>query len=273
MRSEGQLYLDHIKTLKIIPKKEQIDLMKEWKNNNNNEAFEKVYKSNLKIVPRIVCLYKHPNHNQFMDIIQEGNIALLKALRKYNPEHNTSVTYYSFKFVKRIILRFIITHDKIIKYRLNKTNISVFGNLKGVKYIFSKPEGVEDRIKDLSEETGISIEKIRTSISHLKINFVYLDRLVHDDNNHYTHHDVVANNSNVFEDFANLEIKNKLNNIINNSKISTRNKKIIKEYYFNDRTYQNIGNEFGLSRERIRQIINNSISHLKSNIKKENLYP
>ena len=107
------IYLDSIKNLEILPNEQIIQLFADYNLNNNKKSRDKIINSTLRLVAKIASKYKH--YGKFEDIVQEGNIGLLKAIDKFDLSVGVPWSTYSAQWIKAYILRFIFNNQTIVK--------------------------------------------------------------------------------------------------------------------------------------------------------------
>ncbi len=151
-------YIREINDVKILTDKEQRELFQEY-HNGSEEAFLKIYKSNLKYVIKVAKHYYIPNQFlSLMDLIQEGNLGLIKAIEKYDEKRNENFLTYATWWINNYLQRIILNNKDLISIPINKYKeyliyINVYENL--MKKLYRKPS-----ITEIAIEMNISKEKV-----------------------------------------------------------------------------------------------------------------
>ncbi len=151
-------YIKEIKNIKILSKEEQRKLLEEY-NKGDKKSFLKLYYSNLRLVIRIAKMFYIPNHFlSLMDLIQEGNLGLIKAIERYNLNYKTKFTTYAYYWIKLYIERALYNNSYSIRIPINKQEEYSLYQKK-----FNYLNNILDRepvILELSKELKWSKEKI-----------------------------------------------------------------------------------------------------------------
>lgn len=134
--SYKNLYFKEIKDFPVLSKEEQLQLFLDYKQNNNEKAREKLINCNLKLVLTVAKkMMTNLRHVSFMDLVQEGNAGLVKAVEKFNPDKDVKFSSYARWWIKESIVFFLLQNNQIkiptssgvILYEINK-NIEKYGN-------------------------------------------------------------------------------------------------------------------------------------------------
>ena len=197
-------YLQEIKMYKPLSRKEQQNLIIKIKNNNDQEAYLKLYYSNLKMVVSVAKRFFNCNSCfSKMDIIQEGNIGLMKAIVSYDLKYINKIKFstYAFDYIKAYIDRIIKNNGYTIRIPIHK-----YYELDKYKIVYDKLCHKLKRIPTL--------EELALELNMSKENILILERI--------TNFDIESLNNKVSLDddteFIDLlfEDENVLNNIVNN---------------------------------------------------------
>ena len=245
-------YLNEVKKLPKITKSEELDYFKKYNEFNDLEAIHKVITSHLRFVVYVAKQYKSYNVN-FVDLIQEGNIALMKAAKNYNPEQYPSTRFISYAvvYIRRAIDEYLTKFKQLIKFTTTK----------------SRRKLVQNSGKMLSHEyTKTNIETIarQLKVSEYDVKEFLLWKHCTDMEND----DVLAD---IPDDTIDESDSKVLHKILEDklSILPDRELYIIRERYFKDdpKTYQELGVELGVSLQRIQQLEKKSLKTLKELLK------
>lgn len=247
-------YLTEVRKLPKISKSEEVECFKKYKEFNDLEAIHKVITAHLRFVVYVAKQYRTYNVN-FVDLIQEGNIALMKAAKNYNPEQypNTRFISYAAVYIKRVIDEFLTKFKHLIKFSTTKSRRKLVQNSgKMLSHEFTK-----DNINNISRQLNVPENDVKefllwkNSIDVDIENEVILQELLYDKT----------------EDLD----SNKLYTILEDklSILPEREIYIIRERYFEDnpKTYQELGIELGVSLQRVKQLELKSLKTLKELLK------
>lgn len=254
-------YINHVMNIPILSTEEEVALAKDLNNANDLDAAKKLIMHNLRYVVYIAKSYSGYGLN-LNDLIQEGNIGLMKAVKKYDPEKNLKLITFAIYSIKSEIHEFVIKNWKIVKIATTKAQRKLFFNLRSKKNSFSNLNSEEASLiaKDLGVDTQdvIEMEK-RMYNSDLAIEDKDEDNFsptLYLKSNEPQPDEILENNE------KNL-LSSKLYEVVNN--LDERSKDIIQSRWLsqNKSTLEDLSLKYGISRERVRQIENESILKLK----------
>lgn len=259
-----QMYLKDIGRKKILKKDEEMELgklIREGNEKEKTEAKSRLVQANLRLVVSIAKKYVGQGV-LFMDLVQEGSLGLIKAAEKYDYRKNFKFSTYATWWIKQTIIRAISNHartiripvhmlEKIRRYKKACSEICLDGNLNH-----------DD--ETVSRLTGLNPKKLQEVKNAIKTEPVSLDTIVTDD---LCIQDYVEDKTYISpENCAQNSLKErdviKLINVLDK-----REREIIKRRFGIDdeppETLEQIGNNMGFSKERIRQIENIAIQKLR----------
>ncbi len=262
------LYLKEISRHKLLTLEEEKELTEELLKTGDIEVAKKLVLANLRLVVKIALEYKNAYKN-IMDLIQEGNIGLMKAVSKYDPSKGAKLSYYASWWIRSYILKFILDNFRLVKIGTTQEQKKLFYNLMREKQRLMSL-GIAPDVKQLSETLGVS-EKAVIEMDHRLGSHgqeVSLDRPIDEDNGRQTLNDLIGDESDGPEvqmaDLQNLEIlKKNLGDFVKNLK--PRDQEIFKKRLLSEipESLQSIADQYGVSRERIRQVEERLIDQLK----------
>lgn len=261
-------YIKDINQYKLLSKEEEEDLIHKLQETGDIDAAKKLVVSNLRLVVKIAMEYKSAYKN-VLDLIQEGNIGLMKAVSKYNPEKGAKLSYYASWWIKSYILKFILDNFRLIKIGTTADQKKLFYNLMREKEKL-KSQGIEPEVKLISESLGVS-EKAVIEMDHRLSSAgseVSIDQSVGDDSSSTTFADfLMSDEIPIDENLGHLEsleiLQDNLKDFI--ADLKERDKDIFKKRLLSEvpPSLQSIADEYGVSRERIRQIEERLLNKLK----------
>lgn len=262
------IYLKEISRHKLLTPEEEKELTLELIRTGDIEIAKKLVLANLRLVVKIALEYKSAYKN-VMDLIQEGNIGLMKAVSKYDPSKGAKLSYYASWWIRSYILKFILDNFRLIKIGTTQEQKKLFYNLMREKQRLLAM-GIEPEVRLLSENLGVSEKSViemdqRLSSSGQEIS---LDRPLDDNRGHQLLSDVVSDGSeNIDEKLGELQsleiLKEHLEQFVKDLK--PRDQEIFKKRLLSEvpESLQSIADVYGVSRERIRQIEERLLDQLK----------
>ncbi len=261
------VYLKEIARYKLLSIEEEKALTQELFETGDIDVAKKLVVANLRLVVKIALEYRSAYKN-VMDLIQEGNIGLMKAVSKYDPTKGAKLSYYASWWIRSYILKFILDNFRLIKIGTTQEQKKLFYNLMKEKQKLMSM-GITPDVKLLSENLGVSEKAViemdqRLSASGQEISF---DRPI-EEGSGQTLGDFIADDSLNLDDqlgeLQNLEIlKDKLGDFM--QQLKPRDREIFEKRLLSEipESLQSIANDYGVSRERIRQIEERLLSQLK----------
>ncbi|MGD8985161.1 MAG: RNA polymerase factor sigma-32 [Desulfobacteraceae bacterium] len=124
-----QIYLLQIKQYRLLSRDEEIELGQRVREHNDDEAVNRLITSNLRLVVKIAMDYQRYWSKNLLDLIQEGNLGLLQAARKFDPSRGVKFSYYASFWIKAYMLKFIMDNSKLVKIGTTQRQRKLFFNL------------------------------------------------------------------------------------------------------------------------------------------------
>ena len=262
LSTEGSLshYLQQIKKFPMLTEKQEINLANKWRNKGDTNAAHQLVTSHLRLVAKIAMGYRGYGL-PVTELISEGNIGLMQAVKKYDPDKGFRLATYAMWWIRAAIQEYVLKSWSLVKIGTTAAQKKLFFNLKKLKNQLSdysdgnlKPHQVKeiaDRL-DVSEKEVTEMEG-RMSGNDYSLNAVvsaegneeWQEWLVDEDADHEIK---IAENEEISK---RKELLSKAINILND-----REKNIIKDRKLSEdpKTLDELSKEYKISRERIRQI-------------------
>lgn len=261
------VYLKEISRHKLLTPEEERELTLELLRTGDIEVAKKLVLANLRLVVKIALEYKSATRN-VMDLIQEGNIGLMKAVSKYDPSKGAKLSYYASWWIRSYILKFILDNFRLVKIGTTQEQKKLFYNLMREKQRLMSM-GITPDVKLLSDNLGVSEKAVIEMDQRLGSGQeMSLDRPLDDDGGRQTLSEVIGDNEEALDDklgdLQNLEIlKDQLESFVKGLK--PRDQEIFKKRLLSEipESLQSIADQYGVSRERIRQVEERLIEQLK----------
>ena len=257
-------YLSEIGKEELLSIDEEVELAQRIRK-GDRKALERLTKANLRFVVSVAKQYQNQGLS-LADLINEGNVGLIKAAEKYDETRGFKFISYAVWWIRQSILQAIADQSRIVRLPLNQV-----GSMNKINRILSKFEQENERrpsVEEISEQTDLPEEKIDEAIlvsgRQVSMDAPFVDG---EDNSLL---DVMPNNDAPMAD-RQLLVESLREEISNALKLlSERDRNIITAFYGigqPEMTLEEIGNKFGLTRERVRQIKEKAIRRLRSNTK------
>ena len=284
LSSEGGLsaYLAQIKKFPMLDAEEEYMLAKNWRTTGNLKSAEKLVTSHLRLVAKIAMGYKGYGL-PVSDMISEGNVGLMQAVKKFEPEKGFRLATYAMWWIKASIQEYILKSWSLVKIGTTAAQKKLFFNLKKIKnQIAPTSEGdLKDKhVTEIAKKLDVKEDEVVSMNRRLLGKEHSLNTPIGEDGDEWQ--DWLSDKGMDQElKFAQKEEMNERKNLLNESIkiLNDREKEILYARRLNDEpiTLEKLSKKFKISRERIRQIENKAFEkvqkHMLNAAKSKNLLP
>ena len=257
-------YLSEIGKEDLLSVDEEVELAQRIRK-GDRKALERLTKANLRFVVSVAKQYQNQGLS-LADLINEGNVGLIKAAEKYDETRGFKFISYAVWWIRQSILQAIADQSRIVRLPLNQV-----GSMNKINRVLNKFEQENERrpsVEEISERTDLPEDKIDEAIlasgRQVSMDAPFVDG---EDNSLL---DIMPNNDAPMAD-RQLLVESLRSEISNALKLlSERERNIITAFYGigqAEMTLEEIGNKFNLTRERVRQIKEKAIRRLRNNTK------
>ncbi len=260
-------YLQEIGRKEMISPEEEIELARRIKN-GDQKALEKLVSANLRFVVSVAKQYQNQGLT-LQDLVNEGNLGLIKAAKRFDETRGFKFISYAVWWIRQSILHSLAVQGRMVRLPLNK-----IGMINKINVASAKLEQMFEReptTYEIAGEVDADIDEIRDTMKS-QSRFMSMDApLGNESDDDFTLYDLMGMKDNVAPD--NSLLKESLIKEINNTLkvLGERESQILRMYYGLDgqvpRTLEEIGEEFELTRERVRQLKEAAIRRLKQSTK------
>jgi len=252
--------MEQIKKFPLLQAKEEYMLARAWKNQGDVKAAHKLVTSHLRLVAKIASGYRGYGL-PLSDLISEGNIGMMHAVKRFEPEKGFRLATYAMWWIKASIQEYILRSWSLVKIGTTAAQKKLFFNLKKIK---SKISAIED-----GDLTPDQVDKIATELSVPHKEVVSMNRRI-SGSDYSLNSPVTDDSSGEWQDWLEDDTQNQeasfadteeyliKKNILSDSLeyLNERERDIISERQLSENplTLEELSNRYGVSRERIRQI-------------------
>ena len=284
LSNEGGLtaYLDQIKKFPMLDAEEEYMLAKNWKATGNVKSAEKLVTSHLRLVAKIAMGYKGYGL-PVSEMISEGNIGLMQAVKKFEPEKGFRLATYAMWWIKASIQEYILRSWSLVKIGTTAAQKKLFFNLKKLKnQIAPKTEGdlKHEHVKDIANRLDVSEDEVISMNRRLLGKEQSLNAPIGEDGDEWQDWVVDKDMDQELKFAQQEEIEQRKDLLSESIKIlNDREKEILYSRRLADEpiTLDNLSKKYKISRERIRQIENKAFEKLQKHMlnaaKSKNLLP
>ncbi len=252
----------------ILTKEEEERLMKLYKEKNDPEAAKKLLLSHLRLVVKIAFEYYNKYYCSVFDLIQEGNVGLLTALKKFSMKKKVRFSTYAQWWIRAYILKFLMDNYSLIKIGHSRVEKRLFYSLKKAKDKLASMGIDPDNPKLLAAYMKEDEKDIIEMNKRLTEGVISLDQPISPDAKQSLNAKIESEATNLEEEIINKELQDKLKDKLKNfrEKLNKKEKTIWDKRILSEHplSLQQIGDMFGVSRERIRQIEERILKKLKT---------
>ncbi|MBI5407093.1 MAG: RNA polymerase factor sigma-32 [Nitrospirae bacterium] len=266
-----QHYLAEIRKYRFLTKEEEFKLAVKYREEEDLDAVSKLVMANLKIVVVIAMEYKNLGMN-LMDLIQEGNLGLMKAVKKFDPYRDIRLVTYATWWIRAYILRYIINNWRLVKIGTTQAQRKLFFNLMKEKARLESL-GYEAGPKLIAHGLGVKEKEVIEMDIRLGNRELSLDEPLREDTDSPLLSIIPSNEAPVDEQLADEEVSTLLREKIaefsktmNERDLDILQNRILSE---SPKSLNAMGEAYGISKERVRQLEENIIKRLRKFLQAE----
>ncbi len=265
-------YFAEINRFPVLSRDEEYELAKRFRLNGDISAAHKLVTSNLRFVVKIAMQYRNYGI-KVKDLIQEGNVGLMKAVKRFDPEKGFRLISYAVWWIKAQIQKFILETYSLVKMGTTQAQRKLFSSISKIKRRLAKIDGQEPTDEDLATALEVDTKEVTEMKQRMAGRDNSLDAPL-SDNNSTTYLDSLSSKSPSQEDIVSQKEQENKVKLLMKSFIGTlkaNEREILEKRLLNDEpaTLQEIGNKYKISRERVRQIEDNVKKKIKGYLLKK----
>lgn len=282
--NEGGLsgYLIQIKKFPMLEREEEYMLAKNWRNRGDIKSAEKLVTSHLRLVAKIAMGYRGYGL-PIGEMISEGNVGLMQAVKKFDPERGFRLATYAMWWIKAGIQEYILRSWSLVKMGTTTAQKKLFFNLKKLKnQIAPRSDGdlKDEHVAEIANRLDVKKDEVKSMNRRLSGKELSLNSQVGEDGDEWQ--DWLADGSMDQElSFSHNEEMKQRKDLLNKSLeiLNKREREILNYRRLIDEpvTLENLSKKYKISRERIRQIENKAFEkiqkHMLNAAKSKNLLP
>lgn len=259
------LYIAQIREFDVLSRDEEYRLASIYHREGDIEAAQRLICANLRFVVKIAHEYRGYGL-KLLDLIQEGNIGLMKALKKYDPERGLRFITYAVWWIRAYIHNFIIRNWSLVKIGTTQAQKKLFFKLNQVRNAIQHLTG-NAQTHAIAEELNVRDDEVESMTRRMAGHDTSLDMKLAEDED-FTLLDALADERDTQEE---LLIKRQENQMTATrvrdalSCLNERERRIVEERILSDEpcTLQALADDYGISRERIRQLEKNALEKVR----------
>ncbi len=267
-----QRYLQEIRKIPILSEQEERELAIRYRLHGDKEAAFKLVVSNLRLVVKIALEYHRYWTTNLLDLIQEGNVGLLQALKHYDPFRGVRFTSYASFWIRAYILKFIMENWRLVKIGTTQAQRKLFFDLKKEKERLEQM-GFEPTPELIARSLNVREEDVITMSQRLEEGEISLELPLGDDSRETLGDTIPAEGPLVDETLGSEEARKVFMQKIQEFKerLSERERDILENRMLSEKplTLRELGEKYGITPERVRQIEGEIVRELRKFLKEE----
>ena len=265
-------YLQEISQYELLSREETDELAIRFREDGDQDAAYRLVSANLRLVVKVAMDFQKYWMQNFMDLIQEGNVGLVQATKKFDPYRGVKFSYYAAYWIRAYILKFIMDNWRLVKIGTTQAQRKLFFSLNKEKKLL-EAQGFQPEVKLLAERLKVKESEVIEMGQRMDSWDVSLESPVRSDSEDEQKSFIPSGGPAIEDIVAGTEMKDKLSDLLKvlKVKLNDKEKMILEERLLTDEpmTLQTIADRFGISRERVRQIEVNLLKKMKKYIEVE----
>lgn len=251
-------YVDEIHRHPLLTREEEAELTTRYAQDQDPRVAARLVTANLRLVVKIAYEYRRSSKN-ILDLIQEGNLGLMQAVRKFDPNRGVKLSSYAAWWIRAYILRYILNNHRLVKVGTTQAQRKLFFNLKRVKARFAAM-GQEQDIAEIAKILGVEEADVVEMDQRLASGETSLDAPVGDaDGRESTLLELLPGNAQNQDEMVDRErlseraisVMREVRNELTGTDVLIFDRRIASD---SPLTLQELGDQLGISRERVRQL-------------------
>jgi RNA polymerase primary sigma factor len=265
--SSLKTYLKEISRTPLLTIEEEVALAKRIQA-GDEKAREHMIRANLRLVVKIAGDYAGCGMSM-SDLISEGNLGLMKAVERFDPEKGGKLSTYGAWWIKQSIKRALANQSKTIRLPIHM--VDKIARMRRISHMLTEALGREPTEEELSEELGVARHKV-SMLRQAALRTTSLDAPIND-GEATSYGDIIADEAatDPFTQLENSNLHGELGGLLDI--LDEREKHIINNRFglngLRPMLLEEVGREFGVSRERIRQIQNVALTKMRNALRKK----
>ena len=265
-------YLQEISQYELLSREETDELAIQFREEGDQDAAYRLVSSNLRLVVKVAMDFQKYWMQNFMDLIQEGNVGLVQATKKFDPYRGVKFSYYAAYWIRAYVLKFIMDNWRLVKIGTTQAQRKLFFSLNKERKLL-EGQGFKAEPKLLAERLNVKEREVVEMGQRMDNWDVSLESPVRSDSDDEQKNFLPSNGPGIESMVAGKQVKVKLTELLDilKHKLNDKEKMILEKRLLTDEplTLQNIADRFDISRERVRQIEVNLLKKMKKYLEAE----
>jgi len=268
-----QRYIQTVQKFPYLTEKEEFDLAKAYQDTGDLKAAETLISSHLRLVVKVA--YNFKNYGlPIGDLIAEGNIGLMEAVKKFDPDKGFRLTTYALWWIRALIQEFILSSWSLVKIGTAANQKKLFFGLKRIKDklgVYEEVDLTPEKVKEIAKELDVREQDVYEMNSRMQGDYSLNTSVNNEDKNEHIDF-LESDNMNQEEIYEHQEMRVMGNTLLKDGMeyLTEREQRVLVARRLSDNpvTLKDLADELDVSAERIRQIENRAFEKLKEYILK-----
>lgn len=265
-------YMQEISQYELLSREETEELAVRFKETGDPNAAYRLVSANLRLVVKVAMDFQKYWMQNFMDLVQEGNVGLVQATRKFDPYRGVKFSYYAAYWIRAYILKFIMDNWRLVKIGTTQAQRKLFFSLNKEKKLL-EAQGFKPDVKLLAERLHVKESEVVEMGQRMDNWDVSLEAPVRGDSEDEQKSFLPAGGPGIESTVAGRQMRERMGRVLAavDDKLNDKERRILQSRLLTDEplTLQTIADEFGISRERVRQIEANLLKKLRRQVEKD----
>ena len=266
-------YLKKINQFPMLSNEEEKKLAIDWLKNGNTKSAQKLVTSHLRLVAKIAMGYRGYGLPLF-DLVSEGNLGLIQAIRKFDPDKGFRLATYAIWWIRASIQEYVLHSWSLVKIGTTAAQKKLFFNLRKLRNQLKKYEEgylTNDQIKSISQDLGVTEDEVKQMEGRVFNQDFSLNTPLNDENDSEWIDQVEDENIDLVNRVEERDEFDKRKALYSQAvkKLEPRELEILTARRLDEepKTLEDLSQKYSISRERVRQIENKAIKKLQEEIK------
>jgi len=259
-------YMAEINRFALLSREEEYELARRYRQENDIAAAHRLITSNLRFVVKIANEYRSYGV-KLIDLVQEGNIGLMMAVKKFDPERGIRLISYGVWWIRAYIQNFILKSWSLVKIGTTQAQKKLFFKLNQTRAALRRLTGGEEDTDQLAEALDVRAEEVEEMSSRLRARDASLDLELTEGDDYTLLSSLADERDNQEELLADKQERQQQQRLADRALacLNERERRIIGARYLAETpaTLQQLADDYGISRERVRQLEQNALKKMK----------
>jgi RNA polymerase sigma-32 factor len=262
-------YLAQISRFDLLSREEEVELATRYRRRGDLEAAHRLICANLRFVVKIANEYRAYGMKG-LDLVQEGNIGLMMAVKKFDPERGIRLITYAVWWIRAYIQSFIIRSWSLVKIGTTQAQKRLFFKLSQAREAIRRLTGGEDDLEEVARQLHVRDEEVTEMTLRMGARDASLDLELNEGDDYSLMDSLADDRHNQEDQLLQREEQTLLSARVQQAlgRLNERERRIVHDRILSDhpRTLQELAEVYGISRERIRQLEKNALEKLKGTL-------